>query len=104
MSVQIKRKKESIPTYVPADAIKLPMFFEHRHYQGAIGRLYPLPYSDSISDDKKDVEYDIVTLENEYVKTQVAPQLGGKILRGLDKLSGYDFIYYNPFILKIYFT
>ena len=60
------------------------MFFEHKPYQGASGRLYPLPFSDSISDDKKDVDYDIITLENEYIKVQVAPELGGKILRGLD--------------------
>ena len=65
MSVNVKRKKQSIPTYVPAEAIKLPMFFENKPYQGASGRLYPLPFSDSISDDKKDVDYDIITLENE---------------------------------------
>ncbi len=98
MSVNVKREKQNIPTYVPAQAIKLPMFFEHKPYQGASGRLYPLPFSDSISDDKKDVAYDIITLENEYIKTQVAPELGGKILRGLDKVGNYDFIYYNEVV------
>ena len=98
MSVKATRKKQSIPTYVPKEAIKLPMFFEHKPYQGASGRLYPLPFSDSISDDKKDVDYDIITLENEYIKTQVAPELGGKILRGLDKVGDYDFIYYNEVV------
>lgn len=98
MSVNVKREKQIIPTYVPAPAIKLPMFFEHKPYQGASGRLYPLPFSDSISDDKTDVEYDIITLENEYIKTQVAPELGGKILRGLDKVGEYDFIYYNEVV------
>ena len=98
MNVKAERKKQSIPTYVPADAIKLPMFFEHKPYQGASGRLYPLPFSDSISDEKQGVDYDIITLENEYIKTQVAPQLGGKILRGLDKVGDYDFIYYNEVV------
>lgn len=98
MSVKASRKKQAIPTYVPAKAIKLPMFFEHKPYQGASGRLYPLPFSDSISDDKTDVEYDIVTLENEYICTQIAPELGGKILRGFDKVGGYDFIYYNEVV------
>ncbi len=98
MSVKVKREKQNIPTYVPADAIRLPMFFEHKPYQGASGRLYPLPFSDSISDDKTDVDYDIITLENEYIKTQVAPELGGKILRGLDKIGNYDFIYYNEVV------
>jgi len=98
MSVKVKREQQPIPTYIPAEPIKLPMFFEHKPYQGASGRLYPLPYSDSISDDKQNVEYDIITLENEYVKTQIAPQLGGKILRGLDKVGNYDFIYYNEVV------
>ena len=98
MGVKVKRERQNIPTYVPADAIRLPMFFEHKPYQGASGRLYPLPFSDSISDDKRDVDYDIITLENEYIKTQVAPELGGKILRGLDKIGNYDFIYYNEVV------
>lgn len=98
MGVSVKREKQSIPTYVPAKPINLPMFFEHKPYQGASGRLYPLPFSDSISDDKRDVDYDIITLENEYIKTQVAPELGGKILRGLDKTGNYDFIYYNEVV------
>ncbi len=98
MSVKLKREKVKIPTYVPAKPIRLPMFFEHKPYQGASGRLYPLPFSDSISDVKQDVEYDIITLENEYIKTQVAPELGGKILRGLDKTNNDDFIYYNEVV------
>ena len=98
MSVNVKREKKNIPTYVPGEAIKLPMFFEHKPYQGASGRLYPLPYSDSISDEKTDVSYDIITIENEYIKTQVAPELGGKLLRGFDKVSNYDFIYYNEVV------
>lgn len=98
MSVKINREKKTIPTYIPSDAIRLPMFFEHKPYQGASGRLYPLPFSDSISDIKKDVDYDIITLENEYIETQIAPELGGKILRGLDKVGNYDFIYYNEVV------
>ncbi len=96
--VDLKREKQIIPTYVPRKPIELPMFFEHKPYQGASGRLYPLPFSDSISDDKTDVAYDIFTIENEYIKTQVAPELGGKILRGYDKKRDYDFIYYNEVV------
>ena len=97
-SVDIKKEKKVIPTYVPKKANDLPMFFENRPYQGASGKLYPIPYSDGISDDKTDVEYDVYTLENEYVKTQVLPEIGGKILRGFDKVGNYDFIYYNEVV------
>lgn len=96
--VSCKKHGMKIPTYIPKKAHELPMFFENKPYQGASGRVYPIPYCDGISDEKTDVEYEIYTLENEYIKTQVAPQLGGKILRGLDKIGQYDFIYYNEVV------
>ncbi len=94
----IKKEKKIIPTYVPRKAMDLPMFFENKPYQGATGRLYPLPFSDSISDDKTNEEYDVYTIENEYIKTQVLPEFGGKILRAYDKVGNYDFVYYNEVV------
>lgn len=96
--VTVKKLKKTIDTYIPKKAHELPMFFENKPYQGASGRLYPLPYSDGISDDKTAVDYDVFVLENEYVKTEVLPQIGGKILSGLDKTNGYDFIYRNEVV------
>lgn len=96
--MNIKKEKKVIPTYIPRKAMDLPMFFEKKPYQGASGRLYPLPFSDSISDEKKDVEYDVYTIENEYIKTQVLPEFGGKILRAYDKIGDYDFVYYNEVV------
>ena len=97
-NVKIDKKLQSIPTYVPKKAHDLPMFFENKPYQGASGRIYPIPYSDGITDEKVPVDYEVYTIENEYVKTQVVPALGGKILRGLDKVGDYDFIYYNEVV------
>ena len=97
-NVRVTRKQEIIPTYPPKAPNELPMFFENKPYQGATGRLYPLAYSDGITDEKSDVAYEVYTLENEYVKTQVLPELGGKILRGFDKVGQYDFIYHNEVI------
>ena len=68
--VELIKKAENIPTYIPKPANTLPMFFENKPYQGASGKLYPIPYSDGITDDKSDVTYDAVILENEYVKTE----------------------------------
>ena len=96
--VSVKKQKQIIPTYIPKKANDLPMFFENKPYQGASGRLYPIPYSDGITDEKKDVEYEVYTLENEYIKTQVLPEIGGKILRGYDKVGEHDFIYYNEVV------
>lgn len=96
--VTIQKQQQTIPTYIPKAPNTLPMFFEKKPYQGASGRLYPLPYSDGITDEKRDVEYEVYTLENEYVQTQVLPAIGGKILSGYDKVGDYDFIYRNRVI------
>ena len=52
MKVSVKKHKQIIPTYVPKAAHDLPMFFENKPYQGASGRIYPIPYSDGITDVK----------------------------------------------------
>ena len=96
--IRVQRAPQTIPTYIPKAPIELPMFFEKKPYQGASGRLYPLPYSDGITDEKVDVSYEVYTLENEYVHTQVLPAIGGKILSGYDKVGNYDFIYHNHVI------
>lgn len=94
-AVTAEKHQQIIPTYPPKDPIALPLFFEKKPYQGASGRLYPLPYSDGITDEKQDVSYEVYTLENEYVQTQVLPAIGGKILSGYDKIGDYDFVYRN---------
>ena len=96
--VEVVKKLENIPTYVPKDANTLPMFFEKKPYQGASGKLYPIPYSDGITDEKRDVDYTVYTLENEYIYTKLLPEVGGKILRAYDKVADKDFIYYNEVI------
>lgn len=54
--VKAELNKELIPTYIPKKAHELPMFFENKPYQGASGKVYPIPYCDGISDEKTDVE------------------------------------------------
>ena len=98
MQVDVQKQKQVIPTYIPKKAHDLPMFFENKPYQGASGRIYPIPYSDGINDEKTDVNYDVYTIENAYIKTQIVPELGGKILRGFDKVGAHDFIYYNEVV------
>ena len=52
--------------------------------------------TEKISDEKEDVTYQAVFLENEYLQVMVLPQLGGRIQRALDKTNGYDFCLLQP--------
>ena len=51
-----------------------------------------------IRNEKTPHTYQAVSLENQYVKTTVLPELGGRVYEGLDKTDGYDFVYKNRVI------
>lgn len=97
-SVSVWEEKVILPTYKVGKADKNPMFLEKRVYQGSSGKVYPHPVIDSISDEKTDVEYQAVFLENQFIKVMILPELGGRIQRATDKTNGYDFVYYNHVI------
>jgi tetratricopeptide (TPR) repeat protein len=82
-----------LPTYEPMAPDKNPMFLDKRVYQGSSGRVYPLPFIDRISTERKDKWWSAVHIENEYLRVMVLPEIGGRIHVGLDKTNGYDFFY-----------
>ena len=93
--VEMKRERRVIPSYVPCEPNTLPFFLEKKAYQGATGRVYPLPYTDRLSNTAVDKEYDMITLSNEYIEVELLPELGGKIHGAVQKSNGYEFIYKN---------
>ena len=87
-----------IPTYRAGKPEENPLFIEKRAYQGSTGKVYPVPICESISEEKEDVPYRAVILENDYLYVMILPELGGRIQRALDKTNNYDFVYYNRVI------
>ena len=97
--VKVKREKIAIKTYPVGEPEKNPMFFEKRVYQGSCGKVYPVPFIDKVYDTPSMKKYDAVTLENEYVRLVLLPELGGRIYIAQDKKNGnYDFFYRNDVI------
>ncbi|RED61779.1 DUF5107 domain-containing protein [Cohnella lupini] len=97
-AVRLWEEDVAIPTYAIGEADRNPMFLEKRVYQGSSGRVYPHPVVDKIEDEKKPQNYRMVILENEFVRIEIMPELGGRIYRALDKTNDYDFVYYNRVI------
>lgn len=84
----------TVPTYPTPPPDPNPMFFEDRGNQGASGRIYPNPITDSLTHEgKSDQEYQAVFLENEHIQLMVLPRFGGRIHAALDKSNNQDFIY-----------
>jgi len=88
----------TIDSYLPEPPDRYPAYLDRRVYQGSSGRVYPLPFHDRISPERRPVEWAAVHLENRWLRVMVLPELGGRIHVGHDRSSGYDFFYRNPVI------
>ena len=92
--VKIFESKIIIPTYPSPEAEELPMFAENRVHQRSSGKPYPNKVVMEVDrTHKEDKEYKLVTLENEYIKIEILPEIGGRIYSAYDKTTGYDYFY-----------
>lgn len=96
--VNVWNEKVIIPTYEVGKPEKYPLFLENRVYQGSSGAVYPNPVIEHISDVKVDKGWDVVFIENRYIKIMVLPALGGRIQMAYDKIRKRHFVYYNHVI------
>ncbi len=96
--VKVWSQEEVIPTYGTGFPDKNPMFLEKRVYQGGTGVVYPYPVVEKIYDTKEDVAYQVIYLENEYIKVMIMPQFGGRVQMAYDKIKKRHFVYYNHVI------
>ncbi len=96
--IKVWRERVSIPTYEVGKPEKNPMFLEKRVYQGSSGVVYPYPVIESIANEPTPHEWNVVWLENEYIKVMIMPELGGRIQMAYDKIKQRHFVYYNHVI------
>jgi len=88
----------TIRTYAAGEPSRYPMYLDQRVYQGSSGKVYPIPFTESVADDAEPRDWQAIHLENRYVRLVVLPELGGRIHIGFDKTTGYDFFYRNNVI------
>ena len=96
--VKVWREVVTIPTYEVGKPEKSPMFLEKRVYQGSSGVVYPYPVIESMANEPTPHEWNVVFLENEYIKVMIMPELGGRIQMAYDKIRERHFVYYNHVI------
>ena len=90
---RIWEEDKILPTYLNGEPGRNPQFYFGRAYQGAQGRVYPYPSQEFLTDERVDKTYKFLNLENEYIKTSLLPEIGGRLFSALDKTNNYDFIY-----------
>ncbi|MHB8969417.1 MAG: DUF5107 domain-containing protein [Pirellulaceae bacterium] len=91
--VRIAEEPLVIPTYALGPADPHPMFYMNESYQGAQKRIYPYALQDHLQHDRVDKTYTALTLENDFVRLGVLPELGGRWFTATDKTNQYDFFY-----------
>lgn len=81
----------AVPVQVREEPLTLPYFVKVRVLSSA-GVPVPRRRVNKREDDRT---YQSVVMENEYVKLQFIPELGGVLYRAIDKASGDDYFYYE---------
>lgn len=77
-------EKRQIPTYPEPPTEELPMFAENRVHQRTSGRPYPNKVVLKVDREHRvDKEYQLVILENEYLKIEILPQIVGILFQKL---------------------
>jgi len=59
------------------------------------GRIYPYYRFDGYTNSAIQKDWQVVELENGYIKVMILPEIGGKIWAAVEKVTGKPFIYYN---------
>ncbi|WP_417359576.1 DUF5107 domain-containing protein [Galbibacter sp.] len=96
--VKIYQGTETIPTYKMGADETSPVFYTGRAVQGAEGRVYPYPSQTNLGSALVDTEYEMVYLENEYIKIKVLPAFGGRLFSAIDKTNGHELFHTNSVI------
>lgn len=81
----IRKELIVLKTYPYSDANPIPEF----------GRLYPYNRFDGYTTAGADQTWEMVVMENDYIKLWINPSVGGKIWGAIEKSTGKEFIYFN---------
>lgn len=90
--VSVREEKLSIPTWeIGPPAV-------HSLFPNATGPIYPYTLNETLTDKKVDQTYNAVTLENQFIKVLVLPEIGGRLHGAQDKTNDYVWLYWQPTI------
>ena len=82
---RITESTQTFPTYGFSDPSPVPL----------LSPVYPYFRFDGFATKATDKKWKTVTLENDYIRLIILPEIGGKIWAAIEKKSGHPFLYYN---------
>ena len=90
-SVTIKEDIQSLDTYGFSKPNPVPILAENP-------KIFPYFKFEEYEHTSKKKDWKVVTLENEYIKVMVLPEIGGKVWGAIEKSTGEEFLYKNEVI------
>ncbi len=90
-SVTIKEEMVSLPTYDFGKGNPVPILAENP-------KIFPYFKFEEYEHVPKNKNWKVVTLENDYIKVMVLPEIGGKVWGAIEKSTGEEFLYKNEVI------
>ena len=92
--IQIRQTTRALPFYKPVPLTNLPLPYHREHHfpYSSYGETAAVPVSR---------EFRMVILENEFLRVEVAPELGGRVYSLLDKRIGKEILFSNPVVKPV---
>jgi hypothetical protein len=90
-SVTIKEEMKSLDTYGFGKPNPIPILAENP-------KIFPYFKFEEYDHTSKKKDWKVVTLENDYIKVLVLPEIGGKVWGAIEKSTGEEFLYKNEVI------
>ncbi|NNE75738.1 MAG: DUF5107 domain-containing protein, partial [Pricia sp.] len=89
--VSIKEEIKSLNTYGFGKPNPVPILSENP-------KIFPYFKFDKYEHTAKKKDWKVITLENDYIKVMVLPEIGGKVWGAIEKSTGEEFLYKNEVI------
>ncbi|MCM4172119.1 DUF5107 domain-containing protein [Arenibacter sp. TNZ] len=90
-SVTIKEELKSLDTYDYSNPNPVPILTDN-------AKIFPYFKFEGYEHTSKKKKWKVVTLENEYIKVYVLPEIGGKVWGAIEKSTGEEFLYKNEVV------
>ena len=94
LQATVQQEKQTFKTYPYSGPDPTPIMTRSSMWSNGAS-LYPYYFFDELSYEGVNRDYNIIRLENAYLKLLVSPADGGKLLAAIEKGTGKDFLYFN---------
>jgi hypothetical protein len=92
--IRVQETTRLLPYYQPRRLTRLPLLYQRDH-------LFPYASYDDTADASAPRAFRMITVENQFLRIEVAPELGGRVYCLYDKRIGQEIIFRNPVVKPV---